>query len=313
MNIKNIGRFTLLELLIVISVMGILITLLFPSLTRAKEEAKLAVCGSNQKQINVGLYGYSANNSGKLTYTAWDLGENWPNAAPSDPNDHPNGAGKLGGHGVSWTDNINVYMGGDLHTWEDKLGILDIDDPRALPGFVCPSDIWGPEMSGKAAMSYGANERILGKTNPNAAPVDDNGDGIIDNKVPYHYDDDGNALNQIGQRFAGQIIDPSASFTISDAPINHRNSSRQGSTHGRHSISRLYNENSPDPKAQLMIQFWPSEEEWERLNMAALEVHRKRFNYLFVDGSVKVMNPYNTLGTGDLRKPKGIWTNAIDD
>ena len=76
---------------------------------------------------------------------------------------------------------------------------------------------------------------------------------------------------------------------------------------------KLYNENGPDPKAQLMIQFWPSEDEWERLNMAALEVHRKRFNYLFVDGSVKILNPYKTIGTGDLKKPKGIWTNAIDD
>ena len=288
MKIQTKNRFTLLELLIVIAAIGILMTLLLPSLIRAKEEAKLAVCGSNQKQINAGLYGYSANNSGKLTYTAWDLGANWPASAPTDPN--PNSAGKLGGHGVSWTDNINVYMGGDLHTWEDKLGILDIDDPRSLPGFVCPADEWGPKMSGKAAMSYGANELIMGKTNPNAAPIDENGDGIIDNKMPYHYDDDGNALNQLGQRFAAQIIDPSNSFTITDAPINHRNSSRQGSTHGRHSIKKLYNENSPDPKAQLMIQFWPNEEDWERLNMAALQVHRNRFNYLFVDGSVKILN-----------------------
>lgn len=309
----NKKSFTLLELIVVVAIMAILVSILLPSLLNARVEAKVAVCASNQKQIGEGMYGYSSDNSGKLTYTAWDLGENWPAAAPSDPSSHPNNAGKLGGHGVSWTDNINPYMGGDLNTWESKLGFLELNDPRSIPALACPADEWGPSQSGSAAMSYGANELALGKTNPNAAPIDDNGDGIIDNKKPYHYDDEGTSLNQIGQMHAGMIIDAANTFAVSDAPINHLNSSRQGSTHGRHSIKKLYNDIAPDPKAQLMIQFWPSQDEWERDNMAALLLHKDRFNYLFIDGSVRTLRSQSTIGKGSLQAPKGIWTISNED
>ena len=43
-------KFTLMELLIVIAIIGILITLLIPSLTKAKEAARFAVCKSNLSQ-----------------------------------------------------------------------------------------------------------------------------------------------------------------------------------------------------------------------------------------------------------------------
>ena len=43
-------RFTLIELLIVIAIIGILVTLLIPSLRSAREKAKFAICSSNRNQ-----------------------------------------------------------------------------------------------------------------------------------------------------------------------------------------------------------------------------------------------------------------------
>ena len=49
-----IKKFTLIELLVVIAIIGILASLLMPSSKRARDEAKRAVCLSNQRQSVIG-------------------------------------------------------------------------------------------------------------------------------------------------------------------------------------------------------------------------------------------------------------------
>ena len=52
-------KFTLIELLVVVAIIGILISILLPSLAKAREKAKIAVCLSNQKQIGIAFTSYS--------------------------------------------------------------------------------------------------------------------------------------------------------------------------------------------------------------------------------------------------------------
>lgn len=50
--------FTLVELLVVVSIIALLIAILLPSLKKAREQAKLTVCMSNMKQIGLGFVYY---------------------------------------------------------------------------------------------------------------------------------------------------------------------------------------------------------------------------------------------------------------
>jgi len=58
--------FTLIELLVVVSIIALLVSILLPALGRAREQAKLTVCATHQRQIVGAVQIYAADNDGKL-------------------------------------------------------------------------------------------------------------------------------------------------------------------------------------------------------------------------------------------------------
>jgi prepilin-type N-terminal cleavage/methylation domain-containing protein/prepilin-type processing-associated H-X9-DG protein len=79
--------FTIVELLVVIAVIGILATILIPSLKRAKGSAKAAECKSNLRQIGIGLRLYV------------DEFDKYPAVNPGD--------------GWTWHNSLLAYCGGN--------------------------------------------------------------------------------------------------------------------------------------------------------------------------------------------------------
>lgn len=65
-------KFTILELLIVISIIVILASLLLPALHQAIQKAEMVQCGSNLKQIGMASFEYCTDNSGvHVTHKLW--------------------------------------------------------------------------------------------------------------------------------------------------------------------------------------------------------------------------------------------------
>jgi prepilin-type N-terminal cleavage/methylation domain-containing protein len=68
-NMKKDNAFTLVELLVVISIIALLLAILMPSLQKARGAARWAVCGGNLKQWGLAMQGYSTENNGKILAT----------------------------------------------------------------------------------------------------------------------------------------------------------------------------------------------------------------------------------------------------
>lgn len=78
-------KFTLIELLVVIAISGILTSMLLPSLHKARNEGKKAVCINNQKQIGMAYNLYTDEHSDQFN---WQSGWHSPlGANPNNPDD----------------------------------------------------------------------------------------------------------------------------------------------------------------------------------------------------------------------------------
>ncbi|MCM8535444.1 MAG: prepilin-type N-terminal cleavage/methylation domain-containing protein [Lentisphaeraceae bacterium] len=60
-------KFTLIELLVVVAIIGLLMSILLPSLAKAREAGKSAVCKSNMKQLGIAFELYAGNSDESVT------------------------------------------------------------------------------------------------------------------------------------------------------------------------------------------------------------------------------------------------------
>ena len=65
-------KFTLIELLVCIAIIGILVSMLMPSLSKARQASMASVCVSNLRQVNLGITLFSDENDEFLPGRIWN-------------------------------------------------------------------------------------------------------------------------------------------------------------------------------------------------------------------------------------------------
>jgi len=141
--------FTLVELLVIIAIIGVLVALLVPTLTKARALAQRAACLSNLRQLGISWVLYSGDNNGSLV-------ESYPGISAQTPNPSAWVQGNM--QIPAEAKNSALIARGQLYQYNDSTAI-----------YRCPAD----KISGKSGVnvrSYSMNA-FMGDRSRLSAPV----------------------------------------------------------------------------------------------------------------------------------------------
>jgi prepilin-type N-terminal cleavage/methylation domain-containing protein/prepilin-type processing-associated H-X9-DG protein len=144
----SLHGFTLIELLVVVAIIALLLTILAPSLSRARELARAAICMTNTRHLGQGILFYAADYDGYIL--------------PHDYRDHNYGQ-------PSWSPrNWHKYLVdrnfGYLDGSQDLVGNSTIYRPD-MDRLICPSSDYARERDNIShyakGLCYTANARVM--------------------------------------------------------------------------------------------------------------------------------------------------------
>ena len=141
--------FTLVELLVVIGIIAVLIALLLPALTKARQSALSLVCLSNLRQVGMGMMQYVNDNRGTLPLADVQVSTNEPSYW-------------LGIYGSGWVSRLaeKKYVATTTELNRTKRDI-----------FSCPTDQTGRPQDFTANMPYYSSYRALEVFGWTSSPV----------------------------------------------------------------------------------------------------------------------------------------------
>ncbi|NUQ64141.1 MAG: DUF1559 domain-containing protein [Pirellulales bacterium] len=193
------GGFTLVELLVVITIIGILISLLLPAVQAAREAGRRTDCENKLKQIGLALHLYH------------DVFAKFPPGwLPAGNNDTSGGS--------SWAWSVFIFPFVEQTALYDTLGVANSQaivplpgDPRDLlrPLYICPSDA-GPERTAWFRRYVKSNYPGV-----NGTGADSDADGIPDGRVATAFQDpDANGIFGLASAVGFQSVTDGTSNTF---------------------------------------------------------------------------------------------------
>jgi prepilin-type N-terminal cleavage/methylation domain-containing protein len=300
--------FTLIELLVVIAIIAILAAMLLPALASAKARAQRIQCLNQMRQCALGFPMFASDHNDMMPPAGW--------ASGSDT-----GASLQ----ISWDSLIDKYIGGSLPDADlDQPAILSGEPPTAPKILACPADQFPKVnwMGGTAPWFCLRSYAMVGVGPNQGADADYQRDPA--NGLPN--------LDQPGKLSIGIYWqDPnSAAAPDYDAP-GYKSSAVHDpagtillceNTSGQQCAGNIWTCIclGPEASANELYQIDPTATAQDptsgtSVNQGGLlyKAHKNRFDYVFNDGHAEPLKIEQTIGTGTLTAPKGMWTEVRGD
>ena len=132
----RVKAFTLIELLVVVAIIALLISILLPSLSRARELAKRAVCASNQRGVGQGEHIYANDNDEWFPHHYYDNAFVTGGKTEKTEVEY---VGQMGSRGLLISQRSTPDTGSRTSHPSRSMFLLVVDGQSTAGSFICPS------------------------------------------------------------------------------------------------------------------------------------------------------------------------------